>query len=316
MVSRVIPVDTFDLVIFGGTGDLARRKILPGLYRRFIAGQMPEDARIIGAARSDMDDAGYRKLISDAIDEFIPRNRLDSKARDAFLERLHYVTIDATAQGDALGKGILEEAEPGAAHPPRARRRRGMPIDAPGFALAPPMVRAFNAAYYGRIPARGRSVVRSMHQFHFPLDRMQGWNRLYGKPGFYQFQCALPHDGTAALRDILGRVAASGLASPLAVLKRLGPGRAGMMSFPLAGHTLAIDMRNTDATRILIRQLHADVAAAGGRIYLAKDALAKAETVHAMYPELGAWRREVALADPHGAYTTDLVRRLQLRDSA
>ena len=99
MVSRVIPVDTFDLVIFGGTGDLARRKILPGLYRRFIAGQMPEDARIIGAARSDMDDAGYRKLISDAIDEFIPRNRLDAKARDAFLERLHYVTIDATGQG-------------------------------------------------------------------------------------------------------------------------------------------------------------------------------------------------------------------------
>ena len=53
MVSRVIPVDPFDLVIFGGTGDLARRKILPGLFRGFCAGQMPEDAAIIGAARSD-----------------------------------------------------------------------------------------------------------------------------------------------------------------------------------------------------------------------------------------------------------------------
>jgi len=52
MVSRVIPVETFDLVIFGGTGDLARRKILPGLYRRFLSGQMPADSRIIGAARS------------------------------------------------------------------------------------------------------------------------------------------------------------------------------------------------------------------------------------------------------------------------
>ena len=50
MVSRVIPVEPFDLVIFGGTGDLARRKILPGLYRRFCAGQMPADARVIGAA--------------------------------------------------------------------------------------------------------------------------------------------------------------------------------------------------------------------------------------------------------------------------
>ena len=54
MVSRVIPVDPFDLVIFGGTGDLARRKILPGLFRRFCAGQMPTDARIIGAARGNI----------------------------------------------------------------------------------------------------------------------------------------------------------------------------------------------------------------------------------------------------------------------
>ena len=49
MVSRIIPVEDFDLVIFGATGDLARRKIVPGLYRRFVAGQMPATARIIGA---------------------------------------------------------------------------------------------------------------------------------------------------------------------------------------------------------------------------------------------------------------------------
>ena len=71
MVSRVIPVDTFDLVIFGGTGDLARRKILPGLYRRYIGGQIPEGARIIGAARAEMDDAGFRALAQAAIAEFV-----------------------------------------------------------------------------------------------------------------------------------------------------------------------------------------------------------------------------------------------------
>jgi len=70
MVSRVIPVDPFDLVIFGGTGDLARRKILPGLYRRYCAGQMPEEARIIGAARTEMDAEGYREMVSEAISEF------------------------------------------------------------------------------------------------------------------------------------------------------------------------------------------------------------------------------------------------------
>ena len=74
MVSRVIPVDPFDLVIFGGTGDLARRKILPGLFRRFVAGQMPADSRIIGAARSDYDSDAYRKEVKAALEEFIGKD--------------------------------------------------------------------------------------------------------------------------------------------------------------------------------------------------------------------------------------------------
>ena len=70
MVSRVIPTDPFDLVIFGGTGDLARRKILPGLFRRFCAGQMPGEARIIGAARSDMSRAEFQDMVKEAIKEW------------------------------------------------------------------------------------------------------------------------------------------------------------------------------------------------------------------------------------------------------
>ena len=61
MVSRVIPVDPFDLVIFGATGDLARRKILPGLFHRFTVGQMPEGARIVGAARSELDADAFER---------------------------------------------------------------------------------------------------------------------------------------------------------------------------------------------------------------------------------------------------------------
>ena len=99
MVSRVIPVSEFDLVIFGGTGDLARRKILPGLYRRFLSGQMPEGARIIGAARSEMDDDGYRKLIGDAIKEFVPKKHHDKDAIKKFLGSLHYTAIDARGDG-------------------------------------------------------------------------------------------------------------------------------------------------------------------------------------------------------------------------
>ena len=96
MVSRVIPVDPFDLVIFGGTGDLARRKILPGLFRRFVAGQMPADSRIVGAARSDLDDAAYRKDVKAALEEFIDKDGRAPKDVKAFLETIHYVSIDAT----------------------------------------------------------------------------------------------------------------------------------------------------------------------------------------------------------------------------
>jgi glucose-6-phosphate 1-dehydrogenase len=96
MVSRVIPVDPFDLVIFGGTGDLARRKILPGLFRRFRAGQMPKGARIIGAARADLTQAAYRELVAGAIAEFGGGEQVDAADLDAFQDCIDYVAIDAT----------------------------------------------------------------------------------------------------------------------------------------------------------------------------------------------------------------------------
>ncbi|MCX7559839.1 glucose-6-phosphate dehydrogenase [Sulfitobacter sp. F26204] len=95
MVSRVIPVDPFDLVIFGGTGDLARRKILPGLFRRFVAGQMPATARIIGAARTKLDSAGYRKMAAEAIEEFGGIGSASADTLKAFLDQVEYVAIDA-----------------------------------------------------------------------------------------------------------------------------------------------------------------------------------------------------------------------------
>ena len=94
MVSRVIPVDPFDFVIFGGTGDLAKRKILPGLFRRFVSGQMPENAQIIGAARSAFDAVQYRALIKDAICSFGEIEATHS-VLSPFLDRLSYVEIDA-----------------------------------------------------------------------------------------------------------------------------------------------------------------------------------------------------------------------------
>ncbi len=74
MVARIIPVDPFDLVIFGGTGDLARRKILPSLFRRRMAGQMPAEARVIGAARGKMTRKAYQQMIAEALEDVLGRD--------------------------------------------------------------------------------------------------------------------------------------------------------------------------------------------------------------------------------------------------
>ncbi len=99
MVSRVITTDPFDLVIFGGTGDLARRKILPGLFRRYCSGQMPPEARVIGAARTDLDQAGYKQMVAEAIREFGGGKACEDGTLDQFMGCIHYISIDA--RGDA-----------------------------------------------------------------------------------------------------------------------------------------------------------------------------------------------------------------------
>ncbi|MEP1696027.1 MAG: FAD-binding oxidoreductase [Paracoccaceae bacterium] len=224
--------------------------------------------------------------------------------------------IDATARGAALGRGILEEAETGGGLVKAAKRSKKIPMNAPGFALSPPVVKAFNAAYWRRVPSEGRTVVKPIDDFFFPLDKIHDWNKLYGKRGFHQFQCVVPLSGVDALRTMVEQIAISGLASPLAVLKRLGPGRAGYMSFPMEGYTLAVDSPNTPRVEKVVARLEEKTVEAGGRIYLAKDALSSPQSVRDMYPEHGDWLKAVSKADPDNTYETDLIRRLNLRDAS
>ncbi len=221
--------------------------------------------------------------------------------------------IDGTAKGSNLGRGILEEAELTTGVEARSMPSLPVPIDLPGFALSAPTVRLFNAAYWRKVPARGRTHVMPIASHVFPLDKLHDWNRLYGKRGFHQFQCVVPVDAAPVLKDIVGRIAHSGLCSPLAVIKRMGPGRAGMLSFPMEGYTLAIDFPARDKAVRLIHELEAMTIEAGGRLYLGKDALATGDTIRAMYPEWQDWAAEAARADPDGVLITDMVRRLELR---
>ncbi len=97
MTYRVIPVDPFDYVVFGGTGDLARRKLLPALFHRFCDGQIPEGCRIIAASRRAMSKDEFCAGIREALDKYLPEAYRDDAKLEPFLEILSYVAVDAVS---------------------------------------------------------------------------------------------------------------------------------------------------------------------------------------------------------------------------
>lgn len=222
--------------------------------------------------------------------------------------------IDALATGAALGRGILETAEPRPEAVPEPRgRTRSVPLEAPPWVLNPQSIRAFNALHWHRVPAAGREEAQHYRRFLYPLDAILHWNRLYGRRGFHQFQCVLPFGpGEAALRRLLETLSAAGAASFLAVLKVMGrPGR-GLLSFALPGYSLALDIPARPGAVDLLAGLEHITRDAGGRIYLAKDSALSAEGFREMYPEARRFGEIRASLDPEGRLTSDMGRRLGL----
>ena len=209
--------------------------------------------------------------------------------------------IDCLAGGAGLGRSVVsfaEHAAPGELAPAeravslawRPLKPRTMPLDLPGFALGRLSVKAFNFAYY-RAQKAGPGVV-DFNPYFYPLDAILEWNRIYGRRGFVQYQCVLPLETSeAGLRRLLTEIAARGSASFLAVLKRMGHQSFGLLSFPRPGYTLALDFPATADTFALLHELDAITRDHGGRLYLAKDARARAATMAAGYPRLDEFRQ-------------------------
>ncbi|MGE0152597.1 MAG: FAD-binding protein [Reyranellaceae bacterium] len=226
--------------------------------------------------------------------------------------------VDALARGKALGRAILETGEPAAAGSAlRPARQRRLPMTPPGFLPLKLIGKGFNAAWLARLPAAGRDRVIARERFFYPLDAVAGWNRFYGRRGFHQFQCVLPDDRAAdGLRRLLELTARSRAGALLAVLKTLGsPGR-GYLSFPMRGHTLALDIPARADAPELLAALERVTLDCGGRVYLAKDSALSPEGFAAMYPELERQRKVLAEIDPQGRFQSDLSRRLRLREDA
>ncbi|MCP4203201.1 MAG: FAD-binding oxidoreductase [bacterium] len=234
---------------------------------------------------------------------------------DAFIEALADAArswpytagwMDALVRGDNLGRGILIRgrwagASEAPARPPRPKRRLSVPFTFPGWVLNSLSVRAFNNFYFHKHPRRAKRGIAHPESFFHPLDVVRRWNLIYGRRGFTQHQCVLPEkERPGATKRYLEALTAGGLGSFLCVIKDCGSEGEGLLSFPRPGISIAVDLPMRARTQEIVNELNERVLEAGGRIYLAKDALSSAEHFQAMESRLEEFQAVRRRWDPEG----------------
>jgi decaprenylphospho-beta-D-ribofuranose 2-oxidase len=235
--------------------------------------------------------------------------------------------IDLMARGSRLGRSILtrgdhattDQLAPRDAVDPLAYDPHQLvavpPLVPPGGLLNHTTVAAFNELWYHKAPRRRVGQIVSISSYFHILDAIGSWNRLYGRAGFLQYQFVVPFGQETALRTVVERLAGSGTASFLAVLKRFGAANPGPLSFPIPGWTLALDLpAGSRGLAGLLHGLDEVVLDAGGRHYLAKDSHTTPAAIRRGYPRLAEWQAVRASVDPAGVWASDQSRRLRLLD--
>lgn len=224
--------------------------------------------------------------------------------------------IDCLAAGADLGRGVLicgDHARPdevgGEPLELGVARRKSVPLDFPDFALNPLSVKAFNAFYYSA--HKNTQSIVSFERFFWPLDAVSGWNRIYGARGFIQYQCVLPFEtARSGLLELLAKIATSGRAPFLAVLKIFGEANPAPLSFPFPGYCLALDLPGSTGVAEFAQELDDITLKYGGRVYLAKDATLTPDRMRRMYPRLEEFEAIKAELDPQGRFQSSLSKRL------
>lgn len=222
--------------------------------------------------------------------------------------------IDCAFAGKRLGRGLfnrgnhaLTGADSAQGGDPKPRELR-VPMSPPFSLINALTLKAFNTAYFHRQREERVRLLQHYRPFFYPLDAVLEWNRIYGPKGFYQYQCVVPNaDALPSIRKLLEAIAGSGMGSFLAVLKQFGdiPSR-GLLSFPEAGTTLALDFPNRGARlHQLFDALDRIVLDAGGRLYPAKDGRMGAAIFKAGYPR---WAEFARYVDPR--FSSGLWRRV------
>lgn len=176
-----------------------------------------------------------------------------------------------------------------------SRKTFDVPFIAPNWLLNHYSMQYFNRLYFAHMKQKSETI-QNYDTFFYPLDGLNHWSRLYGKRGFFQYQCVLPSkDGLAIVNELLIMAKNHNQVPYLSVLKRFGKVQSvGLMSFPQEGYSLAIDFPNCGAKTLeLLSEFDVLVTQNQGRIYPAKDARMAASTFASMYPELDNFKRYV-----------------------
>ncbi len=234
--------------------------------------------------------------------------------------------IDCLASGRQLGRSVLTRGnhatlddlsthDRSAARAYEPRTLVGSPPWLPNTLLNELTVRAFNEMWFRKAPRARRRHVEGIKQFFFPLDRVRNWNRIYGSRGFVQYQFVVPFGQEHVIRRALEHFSAARIPTFLAVLKRFEHDSRSLIGFPMPGWTLALDIPTAPGIAGLLDRLDEMVVAAGGRVYLTKDARLRPELLQAMYPRLDDWREQRANLDPGNLMRSDMDRRLDLSGS-
>lgn len=230
--------------------------------------------------------------------------------------------LDALATGANLGRAVVflgnhARADEIGSRPPYPNKHTPnvrVPFDAPGFAVNPMSIGLFNRGYYWTHPTKTAALV-PYEPFFYPLDFLHEWNRLYGPQGFVQYQATFPPDGLKGLLLLLERMSRSGRPSFLTVLKCMGDANPGLLSHPMKGYTLNLDVPARRGVVEFLREADRLVLEYGGRLYLAKDSTTTADAFAAMYPRLGEFKEIQRRLDPEARMSSAMARRLNLLET-
>jgi len=187
--------------------------------------------------------------------------------------------IDCISKSRSFGRSILMLGEHANLHdvknkpvifPTQNKQKISLSFVVPSLVLNKLAISIFNKFYFLINRRKSKSLI-GWDNYFFPLDSIGSWNKMYGKKGFFQFQCVLPiENAQKGLEEILKTVQENGSNAFLAVLKKLGKGN-GHFSFPREGFTISLDFKVTKRNLRLSKKLHEIVEKFSGSIYFAKD---------------------------------------------